>query len=466
MTYYYVVTAVNAAGVEVTSNEANARVTYEDSNKSSGNSSSTPSGSSGGTVTAPTNDSSIRVTPLSEKRADGTTVARVIVDAAALSKALDSLLAAGSSTAEPKIRIEAEVKETAATVEIPASSVSDAQGKVPAAVLSIKLDNVTYSLPVKLIDVKELAKGLGADVKDAKVIISIEKVTGASAAGLESKAKENGLKLLNNGVDFKITVEANGKSTSINDFGSTYVERTLEIPNTVDPNKVTAVLYNPATGKLIFVPAIIKVNGGVTDVTIKRPGNSIYAIVESGKTFADLNGHWAKSDIDLLASKLVVDGTTATSFAPQNPITRAEFATLLTRALGLNEGNSTAYSDVSANDWYAGSVSAASKAGLVTGFEDGSFRPSANITREQMAVMVSRAIGLAGKKVDSDAKALAVFTDSKAINSWASSAVAQSVNAGIINGKSADAFMPDEHASRAEAAVMLKRLLQFVEFMN
>ncbi|MFD0680627.1 MULTISPECIES: S-layer homology domain-containing protein [unclassified Paenibacillus] len=210
----------------------------------------------------------------------------------------------------------------------------------------------------------------------------------------------------------------------------------------------------------------MKVNGGVTGVTIKRPGNSIYAIVESGKTFADLNGHWAKSDIDLLASKLVVDGTTATSFAPQSPITRAEFATLLTRALGLNEGNSTAYSDVSANDWYAGSVSAASKAGLVAGFEDGSFRPSANITREQMAVMVSRAIGLAGKKVDSDAKALAVFTDSKAINSWASSAVAQSVNAGIINGKSADAFMPNEHASRAEAAVMLKRLLQFVEFMN
>ncbi|WP_376768677.1 S-layer homology domain-containing protein [Paenibacillus foliorum] len=396
--------------------------------------------------------------------ADGTTVARAIVDPAAIAKALDSLLSGGN--ADQKIAIDVKTTEAVVKVELPASSISDAQGKAPAVVLFIKLDNISYSLPVKLIDVKKWAKELGADVKDVKIIVTVEKVTGATASGIESKARENGLKLLNSGVDFNITAEANGKSVSINDFGSTYVERTLSIPNTFDSKKVTAVLYNPATGKLVFVPAIFKVNGGITDVTIKRPGNSIYTIVESSKTFADLSGHWAKSDIDLLASKLVVDGTTATSFAPQNPITRAEFATLLIRALGLNESNNVPYSDVSANDWYAGSVSTASKAGLVTGFEDGSFRPSANITREQMAVMVSRAIGLAGKKADADVKGLSVFSDNKNISSWASSAVAQSVNAGIINGMSADAFMPKEHASRAEAAVMLKRLLQFVEFMN
>jgi pectate lyase len=467
MTYYYVVTAVNAAGVVVTSKEANATITYEDSHKSSSSSSPAPSTSGGGAAAEPaSSESSIRVTPVTEKRADGTSVARAVVDSAAMSKALDSLLAAGSSAADQKVRIAIETKEPAVKVELPASSVTDAQGRAPAAVLSIQLDNITYSLPVKLINVNGLAKELGADAKDVRIIITVEKVAGAAAAGIDSKAKENGLKLLSNGVDFTIAAEANGKTSSINDFGSTYVERTLSVSGALDPNKVTAVLYNPATGKLSFVPAVFKVNGGVTDVTIKRPGNSIYTIVESTKTFADLNGHWAKSDVDLLASKLVVDGTTAASFAPEHPVTRAEFAALLTRALGLNESTNAAYSDVSANDWYAGSVSAASKAGLVNGFEDGTFRPSTNITREQMAVMVSRAIALAGKKVNSDVSKLSVFTDSKAINSWAASAVAQSVNASIINGKSADAFMPYEHASRAEAAVMLKRLLQFVEFMN
>ncbi|MCZ8512676.1 S-layer homology domain-containing protein [Paenibacillus filicis] len=205
---------------------------------------------------------------------------------------------------------------------------------------------------------------------------------------------------------------------------------------------------------------------GTIEVTIKRPGNSIYAVVQSSKTFDDLKGHWAKSDIELLASKLVVNGTTAETFAPDTRITRAEFAALLVRAAGLTEAAVTDFSDVQSTDWFAGAVGAASKAGLIEGTGEGKFQPNATITREQKAVMIFRAMKLAGKQSDTDAKKLNAFKDSSTLSSWSKDAVAGAVNAGIVSGVTDSTFVPAGQATRAEAAVMLKRLLKFVEFIN
>jgi len=108
------------------------------------------------------------------------------------------------------------------------------------------------------------------------------------------------------------------------------------------------------------------------------------------------------------------------------------------------------------------------KAKLVEGFSDNSFKPNAPITREQMAVMVSRAISAAGEKVEvsSSNAALSVFKDQASISSWAKSAVSQAVEAQIITGVTDKTFVPAANASRAQATVMLKRLLQFANFIN
>jgi hypothetical protein len=86
-----------------------------------------------------------------------------------------------------------------------------------------------------------------------------------------------------------------------------------------------------------------------------------------------------------------------------------------------------------------------------------------------MAVMISRSLKTAGTTVDvskNQTQLLSQFKDKTAISSWAEQAVAQSIDAKIINGMSASSFAPAENASRAQAAVMLKRLLQYVQFMN
>ncbi|BFT69347.1 S-layer homology domain-containing protein [Paenibacillus sp. P36] len=397
------------------------------------------------------------------KEENGRTTSRWDVDAATFLKAINAL---SSSENRNEIRLEVKGATDAAQIKLPAEVVQDTQSKVPDAVISLKFDNVTYELPIKAIDVQGLANALGTDVKHVKINVTIEKLNGTVVSQLEAKIQQSGYQSVSQAVDFTVTAESNGKSITVNDFGKTYVHRTLALAKVIDPANVTAVTYNSTTGEMSFVPAIFTTANGSMEATIKRLGNSIYTVVESSKSFGDLNGHWAKADIELLASKLVIKGMTEASFVPENQITRAEFAALLVRGLGLTESSHGKFNDVKESDWYSGAVGAAVKAGLVEGFEDGTFSPNANLTREQMAVMIARAMALAGNSGVADVKGLQAFDDEKSINGWAKDAVARALHAGIMNGITNSSFMPGEKATRAQAAVILKRLLQFEKFMN
>lgn len=200
------------------------------------------------------------------------------------------------------------------------------------------------------------------------------------------------------------------------------------------------------------------------------PHNSMYAVLESkGRTFDDLSGHWAKADVELLASKLIVHGVTDSRFAPDADITRAEFTALLVRALGLSlnpDGPTSGFADVAAIAWYKPAVEAAVDAGLASGLSPDRYAPSERITREQMAVMVAQALAFAGKEAAADRGALVKFTDRTSISDWAAAAVAQAVAAGILSGMTDGTFAPSDHATRAQAAAVLKRLLQYTEFID
>ncbi len=459
-TYYYVITAANTAGESADSIVASATP------RSS--SSSSPRGGGGGSVSSSTVTSdkdgsvSINTPATTQKTTDGKTAAVITLDSATLDQAINTSM----SYSNKAVVVEVKSDGTVAQVTLPASSMLNASKQSPNTVLVVKFGNVTYTLPVNLLNIDSLAKSIGADVKDMKVNIVIEQVSGSLATQIANATKQAGAQLLTPAVDFTVTVEANGKSTSVNDFGSTYVSRTLKLSSTVDNKKATAVMIDPTTGEMTFVPASFKEVDGKTEVTISRPGNSIYSVVQFSKTFADMKDHWAKDDVELLASKLLVKGRTETTFDPQSSISRAEFAALLVRGLGLGEDKTNKFKDVSASEWYMGIVGVAAKTGLIEGDESGKFNPNASITREEMAVMINRAMAFVGKKTSGDVNQLNAFKDASAISAWAKDAVAKGVTAGLLNGKSTNAFEPSATATRAEAAVLLKRLLQTVGFIN
>ncbi|MFD0677430.1 MULTISPECIES: alginate lyase family protein [unclassified Paenibacillus] len=469
--YTFKVVAMDQAGNQSAALSVNA-VTLAYSHSSS---SSSPAAGSQSTENASNAEvgkmDSGSITVKEEKTGDGRIIQHVTVDAAGLNKAIEAIK--GKNPSEQKITLEVKGSGSAIKVEIPSSAIQSGNQSAPQTVISIKTDLATYNLPIKVIDAGAVAKSLGVDIKDMQITLAIEKVSGAIGEQILQKANAAGLTLIGGDqakvLDFKITASAKGNVVSIDQFNHTYVSRIIVIPQTVDSTKATAVLYNPTTGEMTFVPAVFNVVDGNTQVTIKNHSNSIYTVVQSSKTFADLNGHWAKADVELLASKLLVKGLTDTAFEPGNSITRAEFASLLVRALGLNADPSSKFSDVNSKDWYASAIVEAAQSGIVTGFEDGTFRPNAPITREQMALMITRAMTIAGKTNDTSGKTkqlLAKFTDQGIISAWAQEAAAQAVDAVLINGQTDTTFVPQANATRAEAAVMLKRFLQFEGFIN
>ncbi|MEF3303632.1 S-layer homology domain-containing protein [Paenibacillus sp. GYB003] len=356
-----------------------------------------------------------------------------------------------------------------AKVRIPAGALANAASASADSIVTIKKGGVAYDLPVGLFDVQAIAGRLGIDPKDVHITVTMEQVTGAAARQITSRAERDGVTLLTAPVEFTITVGSGGKQDSVNDFGSTFVTRSFTLTQTVESSRATAVRIDPVTGEMHFVPAVFATTNGRTEVRMMRQGNSVYAVAETKpRTFADLQGHWAKADIELLASKLIVRGATADAFMPDRSITRAEFAALLVRSLGIADAKSggARFADVPEGAWFAGAVAAAADKGLVSGTDDRQFRPDEPVTREQMALMIARALAMTGKKGGGQADVLTRFADRASVSDWAEAAVSQVVQAGLMNGVDDGRFAPAEQASRAQVAVMLKRMLQHVGFMN
>ncbi|WP_152619335.1 S-layer homology domain-containing protein [Cohnella kolymensis] len=298
--------------------------------------------------------------------------------------------------------------------------------------------------------------------RDAVISITITKISGKRNDDLNNEAGKQGLQtLLKNSFDYHFNLNGN----EVTEFNGHYVVRTFSLPSKVDPNHATAVWVD-ANNKFHFIPSIFSNSNSLMEVTIHSPHNSIYTVIQSNKSFTDMNNHWAKADVELLANKLIVYGVTDTRFAPDHFVTRAEFAALLVRSLGFIEVNSgQLFKDVKATDWYAGAVGAAYKAGLIAGNEDGTFLPNEKITREQMVVMIARALKVGGKEQKAEANVLDKFSDRAEIADWAADAAAQTVNAGIIQGVDST-FAAKKNATRAQSAAMLKRMLQYLQFIN
>jgi len=205
--------------------------------------------------------------------------------------------------------------------------------------------------------------------------------------------------------------------------------------------------------------------GGTVDpiaykIKVKLNHFSTYAVMEYTKTFEDIQAHWAKSDIEEMASQYIAKGT-GDKFLPNNNITRAEFATLIVRAFGISADDSAdRFKDVSESDWYYETVNAAASAGIVQGFE-GTFSPKKNISREEMTIMLMNAYNYEFNKDYKsiyNGKAIA-FNDAETISSWSRSAVLGALDLKLVNGSGDNMFNPKNNATRAEAIVVLKRLM-------
>ncbi|MDD3653679.1 MAG: S-layer homology domain-containing protein [Desulfotomaculaceae bacterium] len=181
--------------------------------------------------------------------------------------------------------------------------------------------------------------------------------------------------------------------------------------------------------------------------------------------FIDIQGHWAGQTVQQLVDKEIINGYDDYTFRPENPISRAECATIMARALGLPSGSQADLAGFRDSTtipiWAAGPVGAAVQVGLIKGYpeEDGTitFQSDLPVTRVELAVILGRVVKgkLGGQQPEETA-----FTDWDNIPGWAQDDVNTAVKLGLIKGYPDGAFKPSNNVTRAEATTMIDRLLE------
>ncbi|MHB9143944.1 MAG: S8 family serine peptidase [Symbiobacteriia bacterium] len=237
---------------------------------------------------------------------------------------------------------------------------------------------------------------------------------------------------------------------------------TLPFDKTKASSGVLAVYYwNESLSRWIYLGGTMNTSNGTVSVSVGHFTKFAVFANSTHMTFTDTTTHWANREIDLLAGLGAVSGYDG-KFNPDASVTRAQFAKMLVLAKGLKVDASaamTAPDAATAPDWSKGYLDAAAKAGIVKGDANGNIRPNDVITRAEMAAMIVRALGLEAKAQTMTASELSV-SDATGIPSWARGYVALSLDKKIINGKPGNVFAPADEATRAEAAVMLYRMLK------
>lgn len=266
---------------------------------------------------------------------------------------------------------------------------------------------------------------------------------------------------------FEASTIVGGVATPLSLSAQQVFKRAFLVDKEVNASK-TGALYIE-NGQVYPVPALFTAAGtGKTIVTISRPGFSTYAVAQHQTAFTDIDSSWAKGHIQLLADKFLLKGTSDSTFSPKNNVTRAEFATLLVRALGLQKPTSaTPFKDVQSSDWYAQSVAIAYEAGLVTGYGD-TFGPNASISRQDLTVMLTRALKLL-QVAKPAASAPIRYADAEQFSDYAKESIQSVTDAGLMDGVDTDGtihFLPYEPTTREAVAKVLSSLLKLSKLIN
>lgn len=186
-------------------------------------------------------------------------------------------------------------------------------------------------------------------------------------------------------------------------------------------------------------------------------GSALPAFAETNP-FTDITGSYAKDAIIQLQKEGILTGIDAEHFDPQGTLTRAQFVTILVKALKLEVDPKAVSSFTDVEGWAVPYIEAAKKYGIIDGVGEGLFAPNATVTREQTVVIMVKSLEKQGKLDVTDATL--TFTDADSISDWAKKFVAIAVKYGLITGNPDGSFNPQGNATREQAAILGSNFLK------
>ena len=265
--------------------------------------------------------------------------------------------------------------------------------------------------------------------------------------------------------DLSLVYLSGGKETPITSLnGHTISVRLSYTPAKGEQTGNLYAVYVDDVGKVEWITKSIY-DASLKAVVFETGHFSVYGVgyKNPAPAFTDIHNHWAADNILFAASRGLLSGTSDTTFSPNTGMTRGMFVTALGRLAGINPDSykTGKFTDVKADAYYAPYVNWAAQNGIVEGVTATTFAPDTNINREQMAVIMANYAKKLGYDLPKPLQAV-TFADNAQISSWAKNAVRTMQQAGILSGKNGNKFDPKGTATRAEVATVLRRFVEIV----
>lgn len=396
----------------------------------------------------------------------GQAIKRYVLDNTKLRDALQFL--DSSKATSQKLIFEVPATEKAAELVVPIGALIDYYSLGRTGTIALKYKDVMYELPLEKIPYNSISRHFdNTNLISAFVRIQLEPVSRMELSTPYAPTTN-------------ITPLVDPVEVQVSAYNGLMASNTLDLEMTGKLYFKTPMLqsgygtvflssYDRVTGAITYIPSSKSGSGSEAVLTGVLNGNFIVGPAEGYSYFSDVSKHWAKNDITELSNRLIISARSSDSskFQPNENITRAEFAEFIVKGLGLvgDEASVRRFPDVSAGSM-AAYIGAAAKAGIINGNSDGTFKPNSYITREQMALMMVRAMDYAGYDMSMNGASAATLTRFKDVSKIQSKdTVAKAVKEGIIQGVSVNTFQPQGNATRAQAAVMLKRVLDKLNYL-
>lgn len=379
---------------------------------------------------------------------DGTKAREAKVRTEAFVRALAESVGQGRS--EAVISMGAGADEAA--LIIPAEAVIRGYAAAPNGVASIRFADAGYALPL------ELLKGLLQEGGSAAIRVLMKAIGDSEAQQLSEKTD---VALKSRLYSFELFLQGeDGSAVPVREFGSSFITRTIPVAEGISPDSATGVVFDEGLGRFRHVPTVFRMKeDGTQEAIIRSVTNSTYAVIDEPKAFEDVEKHWSRTEVNAMASRLIVNGMEDGSFYPDEAVTRAQFLAMLTAALGLPGKKAEGFTDVITGSWYEPAVGAASAYELVTGYGDGTWRPDNRLTREELVVLLMRAYRLTGASASGETE-LDGYADQALVASWAAKDMSAAAVLGLVEGKPGMRLDPKGTATRAEAAALISRMLE------
>ncbi len=286
---------------------------------------------------------------------------------------------------------------------------------------------------------------------NSEIKISIAKVSDISALPITS-----GSKIL--GTVVEITADRTGEFNQPVIITLPFDKSLVDL----EKNRVSICWLDETTGKWnelenVKVDATTgTVSGGINHFTkfavmaVEKTQQEVVPVLAPVINLNDIKGHWAQVQIEKLITAGAISGYPDSTFKPDQTISRAEFAAVLVKAFKLEAKNGKIFADT-AEHWAKDAIATAAACGIVSGYDAETFAPDESITREQMAVMISKAAKLT--PVESGK----IFSDQEQISEWARDAVNRASGHEIISGYPDNSFQPKANATRAQAVTVIAK---------